>query len=116
LLGGEGLIENVKQQHETSSVISRRQFVEIASAAALGTAFAIASSSIWSADKYSSKPASESVPGDRWLEIDLYWFDLDHVQNSVSEFWDRFTPLFRGVAGDKGVILNVGWTVGYIME
>lgn len=60
--------------------------------------------------------ASLPVPGDRWLEIDLYWFDLDHMQDSVHTFWNRFAPLYRGVAGEKGVILNVGWTVAYIME
>jgi hypothetical protein len=60
--------------------------------------------------------ASVRVPGDRWLEIDLYWFDRDRILDSVHTFWDRFTPLFRNVAGDKGIILNVGWTVAYIME
>jgi hypothetical protein len=41
------------------------------------------------------------VPGDRWMEIDLYWFDCNRIQNSVNEFWDRFTPLYRGVLGDR---------------
>ena len=56
------------------------------------------------------------VPGDRWMEIDLYWFEPTDIPGSVDRFWDRFYPLFDGVAGDRGVILNVGWTVGYIME
>jgi hypothetical protein len=60
--------------------------------------------------------AGAPVPGDRWLEIDLYWFELDQMQDSVRMFWDRFAPLYRGVSGYKGVILNVGWTVAYIME
>ena len=64
----------------------------------------------------SKSDASVQVPGDRWLEIDLYWFDRDHIEDSVRIFWDRFAPLFRGIAGDKGIILNVGWTVAYIME
>jgi hypothetical protein len=59
--------------------------------------------------------AQEKVPADRWMEIDLYWFQQDHIQTSVDEFWDRFAPLYRGVQGDRGVILNVGWTVQYIM-
>src|SRR4051794_9277392 len=61
------------------------------------------------------KSAAE-VPGDRWMEIDLYWFEPTDIPGSVSRFWDRFYPLYDGVAGDRGVILNVGWTVGYIME
>ena len=56
------------------------------------------------------------VPGDRWMEIDLYWFEEDDIAGSVSCFWDRFQRLYEHVAGDRGVILNVGWTVGYIME
>lgn len=57
-----------------------------------------------------------AVPGDRWMEIDLYWFQQDHIQASADEFWKRFAPLYQGVQGDKGVILNVGWTVEYIMD
>lgn len=56
------------------------------------------------------------VPGDRWMEIDLYWFEQDDIEASVRCFWDRFQPLYEHVEGDRGVILNVGWTVGYIME
>lgn len=63
-----------------------------------------------------NRNAAAPVPGDRWMEIDLYWFDRDKMQDSVRTFWERFAPLYRGVAGDKGVILNVGWTVAYIME
>ncbi len=58
----------------------------------------------------------QRVPGDRWMEIDLYWFQQDDIQNSVDKFWDRFAPLYRGVQGYRGVILNVGWTVQYIMD
>ena len=60
--------------------------------------------------------ATTKVPGDRWMEIDLYWFDHDDIQNSVDAFWDRFTPLYQNVAGDRGAILNIGWTVGFIMD
>ena len=62
------------------------------------------------------KRAVEEVPGDRWMEIDLYWFEQTDIAGSVSCFWDRFAPLYRNVRGDRGLILNVGWTVGYIME
>ena len=59
-----------------------------------------------------------SVPltTDRWLEIDLYWFEHKDMEKSVNEFWDRFYPLMEGVEGWKGVILNVGWISDYILE
>ncbi|MGC9996646.1 MAG: hypothetical protein ABSE79_15110 [Terriglobia bacterium] len=57
-----------------------------------------------------------SIPGDRWLEIDLYWFEQKDIAGSVKAFWDRFQPLFAGVQGYRGLILNVGWTVGCVME
>ena len=60
--------------------------------------------------------SSPKVPGDRWMEIDLYWFDQKDVPGSVKCFWNRFAPLYKDVRGDRGLILNVGWTVGYIME
>lgn len=62
------------------------------------------------------QPAGAKVPGDRWMEIDLYWFDQSDIAGSVACFWDRFAPLYSNIRGDRGLILNVGWTVGYIME
>jgi hypothetical protein len=53
---------------------------------------------------------------DRWLEIDLYWFEHKEMEKSVNQFWDRFYPLMEGLDGWKGVILNVGWTSDYILE
>ena len=53
---------------------------------------------------------------DRWLEIDLYWFKQQEKAESVHAFCDRFQPLFAGVRGYRGVILNIGWTVGPVME
>jgi hypothetical protein len=53
---------------------------------------------------------------DRWLEIDLYWFKQKAIADSVHRFWDRFQPLYEGVRGYRGVILNIGWTVGPVME
>jgi hypothetical protein len=57
-----------------------------------------------------------SVPGDRWMEIDLYWFEQKDLSGSVNEFWQRFAPLYSDVEGYKGIVLNVGWTVNYIIE
>jgi hypothetical protein len=59
---------------------------------------------------------SSQVQCDRWLEIDLYWFDRSAKQASVDEFWDRYAPLITNAAGWKGVILNVGWLLDYVLE
>jgi len=53
---------------------------------------------------------------DRWLELDLYWFDKDNILASVNKFWQRYAPLFKGITGWRGVILNVGWLMDYIYE
>jgi hypothetical protein len=38
------------------------------------------------------------------------------MQKSADEFWDRYYPLIESVEGWKGVILNVGWKMDYVME
>lgn len=65
-----------------------------------------------------AKPVAEDslIHTDRWLEIDLYWFDKNDIQSSVNQFWQRFHPLFKGVAGWRGVILNVGWLTDYVTD
>ena len=60
--------------------------------------------------------STASIDTDRWLEIDLYWFRQSDIDGSTKEFWDRFQPLFAGVRGDRGAILNIGWTVSAVME
>ena len=62
------------------------------------------------------QPAATPVDADRWVEIDLYWFKQKSIPDSVRQFWERFEPLYRGVRGYRGVILNIGWTVGPVME
>jgi hypothetical protein len=52
------------------------------------------------------KVPAVSVDTDRWIEIDLYWFKQQALTESAHEFWDRFQPLFAGVRGYRGVILN----------
>jgi hypothetical protein len=49
-----------------------------------------------------------ALDADRWLEIDLYWFKQQEVKASTRQFWDRFEPLYRGIRGYRGVILNIG--------
>lgn len=57
-----------------------------------------------------------SIPMDRWVEIDLYWFDRKKITSRVSEFWDRCVPIFEGVGGERGVIINIGWLVDFVTE
>jgi len=63
---------------------------------------------------------SNVVPGkimaDRWLEIDLYWFNHKDMEKSAVAFWKRYYPLMEGIDGWKGVFLNVGWISDYILE
>ena len=61
-------------------------------------------------------PARSATTDDRWLEIDLYWFSADEPARSAAQFWDRYQPLFSGVSGYKGVVLNLGMLVDYVME
>ena len=56
-----------------------------------------------------------TIDADRWLEIDLYWFNREDIDTSVREFWTRFAPLMEGVDGWKGVIVNAGWLVDHVM-
>jgi hypothetical protein len=66
-----------------------------------------------------SKPSSQEtgdIPLDRWVEIDLYWFERENIASRVEEFWDRCMPLFEGVGGERGVILNIGWLVDFVTE
>jgi len=57
-----------------------------------------------------------AIPADRWLEIDLYWFDRDHIPESVQAFWERYAPLYEGVTGWKGLIMSIGLSAGYILD
>ena len=60
--------------------------------------------------------AKTAVKADRWLEIDLYWFEHKNMQKSSDEFWKRYQPLMQGIDGWKGVIINVGWITDYLYE
>ena len=62
---------------------------------------------------------TEAIPSlqtDRWLEIDLHWFKLEQLDQSVDAFWRRFAPLYQGVNGWKGIIINVGWLMDYVLD
>ncbi len=58
----------------------------------------------------------EQISADRWIEIDLYWFDYNDMEGSCEEFWERYYPMFKNIAGWKGVILNVGWLMDIVYE
>jgi hypothetical protein len=62
------------------------------------------------------EPDSKLVATDRWLEIDLYWFQLQDPLASAKAFWDRYLPFYMGVEGYRGLIVNVGWTVACVMD
>ena len=76
------------------------------------TSLTITSLLLWFLAAMATAPVTSAqtvtVPADRWMEIDLYWFEQAGIAQSVSEFWDRFAPLYQGVSGYKGIILNIG--------
>ena len=63
----------------------------------------------------SGTPAADSqLATDRWIELDLYWFDRDNISKSVSTYLERMSPVYKNASGWRGVIVNVGWMVDYI--
>lgn len=96
-------------------MVSRRQMLATTLSLALDPA---ARSALVEGFPSQETPADSAypIPGDRWMEIDLYWFEEKDIEGSVRRFWDRFLPLYAGVHGDRGLILNVGWTVACVME
>jgi len=59
---------------------------------------------------------SDPLVGDRWMEIDINWFDQKDTSGVARQFWNRFLPLYAGIEGYRGIILNIAWSVGTIME
>ena len=55
------------------------------------------------------------IDKDRFMEVDLFWFDKDDMKGSSDKFWDRMSPLFENVDGEKGVVFNVGWLMDIIL-
>lgn len=53
---------------------------------------------------------------DRWLEIDIDWFGPPPCADRIDEFSRRVAPLLSTVAGDRGIILNVGWLADIVTE
>ena len=57
-----------------------------------------------------------TVNADRWVEVDLYWFDPADVAGRAAAFLDRVGPLFDGVDGWRGVVVNAGWLVDHVLD
>jgi hypothetical protein len=57
-----------------------------------------------------------SMKTDRWIEVDLSWFQPNSITQNVNEFMDRVSPLFNEISGEKGVILNCGWLIDLVTE
>lgn len=53
---------------------------------------------------------------DRWLEIDIDWFGPPPADDRIDQFAERLAPLLAGAAGERGVMLNVGWLVDIVTE
>lgn len=60
-------------------------------------------------------PRRDGLLPDRYVEIDLDWF-VPGDATSVAEFVDRTAPLWQGVRGDRGVVLNPGFLVDVVTE
>lgn len=59
---------------------------------------------------------TNKVNSDRWLELDIYWFNRDSIEGSSDAFFDRYAPMFQNVTGWKGIIINIGWVPEYIFQ
>lgn len=54
---------------------------------------------------------------DRWLEMDLTWFDPDaELAPQIETLVARVEPLLRGVTGWRGLFFNVGWLIDLVTE
>lgn len=54
---------------------------------------------------------------DRWLEMDLTWFDPDApFRPRLDELFERVSPLLDGVEGRAGVFFNLGWLIDLVTE
>lgn len=54
---------------------------------------------------------------DRWLEMDINWFDPDApLEPQFDLLLGRIAPLLEGVEGWHGLFFNVGWLIDIITE
>jgi hypothetical protein len=54
---------------------------------------------------------------DRWLEMDLTWFDPEaDLAPQIEMLVERVAPLLQSVDGDRGIFFNVGWLIDLVTE
>ncbi|HVO44589.1 MAG TPA: hypothetical protein VMT34_18310 [Aggregatilineales bacterium] len=54
---------------------------------------------------------------DRWIEMDLIWFDPQQDRVSqIDRLLARLAPLWRSTDGMRGLCLNVGWLIDLLTE
>lgn len=55
--------------------------------------------------------------GDRWLEMDLTWFDpAQPFPARLDVLFERIAPLLSEVQGRRGIFFNLGWLVDLVTE
>ena len=54
---------------------------------------------------------------DRWLEMDLTWFDpAQPFTPRLEELFERISPLLRDVDGRAGIFFNLGWLIDLVTQ
>lgn len=54
---------------------------------------------------------------DRWLEMDLTWFDpTQPLDPQLETLLTRTAPLLYGIEGEYGIFFNIGWLIDFITE
>jgi hypothetical protein len=57
------------------------------------------------------------LPTDRWLEMDLTWFDpVSDLVPQIETLLTRIAPLLHSVEGERGIFFNVGWLIDLVTE
>ncbi len=58
-----------------------------------------------------------ALPADRWLEMDLTWFNPDKdLEPQMDTLLNRVAPLLQSVDGQRGIFFNVGWLIDLVTE
>ena len=60
---------------------------------------------------------SAARDADRWLEMDLTWFDpAAEFEPRLDELFERVVPLLAEVTGRRGIFFNLGWLIDLVTE
>lgn len=60
---------------------------------------------------------SAARDADRWLEMDLTWFDpAADFEPRLEELFERVAPLLSDVTGRCGIFFNLGWLIDLVTE